>query len=87
MSLVEFRPETGRTHQLRIHAARGLRAPIVGDPVYGEREQPPLSRMTAPDAGMLLHAWRLAVPRELKEEVDVTAPVPDRFGRWLDSLP
>jgi tRNA pseudouridine32 synthase / 23S rRNA pseudouridine746 synthase len=87
MSLVEFRPETGRTHQIRIHAARGLRAPIVGDPVYAEPEQSPLSMMTAPDAGMLLHAWRLAVPREPKEIIDVSAPVPDRFGRWLDHLP
>lgn len=87
MSLVEFRPETGRTHQIRIHAARGLHAPIVGDPVYGEREQSPLRRMTLPDAGMLLHAWRLAVPRDPKETIDVTAPVPDRFGRWLDHLP
>lgn len=86
MSLVEFRPETGRTHQLRIHAARGLSAPIVGDPVYGEHQQSPLSIMTAADAGMLLHAWRLAVPRDPKEPIDVTAPVPDRFGRWLDHL-
>ena len=33
-SLVEFRPLTGRTHQIRVHAARGLGAAIVGDPVY-----------------------------------------------------
>lgn len=34
---VEFFPETGRTHQLRIHSAHpeGLNAPIVGDPLYG----------------------------------------------------
>jgi tRNA pseudouridine32 synthase/23S rRNA pseudouridine746 synthase len=86
MSLVEFRPETGRTHQLRVHAARGLRAPIVGDPVYGGPEQSRLSMMTLPEAGMLLHAWRLAVPRDPREEIDVTAPPPDRFGRWLDHL-
>lgn len=36
-SLVEFRPLTGRTHQLRLHAAHpeGLNAPIVGDALYG----------------------------------------------------
>ncbi|NBD08806.1 RluA family pseudouridine synthase [Corallococcus silvisoli] len=34
---VAFHPRTGRTHQLRVHAAhpRGLGAPIVGDPLYG----------------------------------------------------
>ncbi len=36
-TLVEFRPLTGRTHQLRLHAAHpeGLNAPIVGDALYG----------------------------------------------------
>lgn len=38
-TLVEFRPLTGRTHQLRLHAAHaeGLDAPIVGDVLYGTR--------------------------------------------------
>jgi tRNA pseudouridine32 synthase/23S rRNA pseudouridine746 synthase len=83
-SLIEFRPETGRTHQLRIHAARGLSAPIVGDPVYGTTAHG--GTMTAPDAGMLLHASRLAVPRPPRDEIDVKAPAPARFGRWLDFL-
>ena len=39
-TLVEFRPLTGRTHQLRLHAAHaeGLAAPIVGDALYGARD-------------------------------------------------
>ena len=85
-SLVEFRPTTGRTHQIRVHAARGLGAAIVGDPVYSLPDDAELGGMTLPDSGMLLHAWRLVVPREPKEAIDVTAPVPDRFGRWLDFL-
>ena len=85
-TLVEFRPATGRTHQIRIHAARGLGAAIVGDPVYSLPDDAELGDMTLPDSGMLLHAWRLVVPRDPKDAIDVTAPVPDRFGRWLDHL-
>ena len=86
-TLVEFRPLSGRTHQIRVHAARGLGAAIVGDPVYSLPDDAELGGMTLPDSGMLLHAWRITVPREPKEPIDVTAPVPDRFGRWLDFLP
>lgn len=86
-TLVEFRPLSGRTHQVRVHAARGLGAAIVGDPVYSLPDHAELGGMTLPDSGMLLHAWRLIVPRDPKAPIDVTAPVPDRFGRWLDFLP
>ena len=72
-SLVEFRPETGRTHQIRAHARYGLNAPIVGDPVYGRAGE-----------ALLLHAHRLVVPREKKPAIDITAPLPDRFGEWRD---
>ena len=85
-TLVEFRPTTGRTHQIRVHAARGLGAAIVGDPVYSLPDDAELGTMTLPNSGMLLHAWRIIVPRDPKEAIDVTAPVPDRFGRWLDFL-
>lgn len=40
-TLIEFSPLTGRTHQLRLHAAHaeGLNAPIVGDALYGNRDR------------------------------------------------
>ena len=72
-TLVEFQPKTGRTHQIRAHALYGLEAAIVGDPIYGTGDGP-----------MLLHAFRLAVPREKKPAIDVTAPLPERFGEWRD---
>ena len=38
VSWVRFMPLTGRTHQLRLHAAASLAAPIVGDELYGNKE-------------------------------------------------
>ena len=67
-TLVEFRPETGRTHQLRVHAASGIGIPIAGDPVYGDGAGP-----------MLLHASRLTLSRETKAPIEAEAPLPDRF--------
>jgi tRNA pseudouridine32 synthase / 23S rRNA pseudouridine746 synthase len=67
-ALVRFTPATGRTHQLRVHAADGLGLPIAGDPVYGKSE-----------GRMLLHALSLHVPREPKTAVDVRAPLPTSF--------
>jgi tRNA pseudouridine32 synthase/23S rRNA pseudouridine746 synthase len=75
-SLVELTPTTGRTHQLRVHATRGLGAAIVGDPLYGSSNE----------GAMLLHAWKLHVPRAGKAAIEAVARVPDRFGLWLDFI-
>jgi tRNA pseudouridine32 synthase/23S rRNA pseudouridine746 synthase len=70
-ALVEFRPETGRTHQIRVHAASGLGVPLLGDPVYGE---------AAGAARTMLHAAGLEVPREGKPPVVAAAPLPADFA-------
>jgi tRNA pseudouridine32 synthase/23S rRNA pseudouridine746 synthase len=66
---VILEPRTGRTHQLRVHAALGIGIPILGDPVYG-----------AAGPLMMLHAWKLHVPRGAKPPVEAVAPVPAAFG-------
>jgi len=73
-ALIEFRPLTGRTHQIRAHAREAFGSGIVGDRVYG-----------IPGGPMLLHASRLVVPRAGKPAIDVTAPVPEYFGEWPDA--
>jgi tRNA pseudouridine32 synthase/23S rRNA pseudouridine746 synthase len=72
-TLVEFRPLTGRTHQVRAHAREAFGRGIVGDRVYG-----------IPGGPMLLHGARLVVPREGKPAIEVAAPLPDYFGEWPD---
>jgi len=74
-TLVEFRPVTGRTHQIRAHAREAFGSGIVGDRVYG-----------IPGGPMLLHASRLVVPRNGKPAIDVTAPLPEYFGDWRDEV-
>ncbi len=64
-SLVEFTPLTGRTHQIRVHAAT-LGTPVAGDPVYGLGRGP-----------LLLHARHVAVPyRAGDAPLTATAPLP-----------
>jgi 23S rRNA pseudouridine1911/1915/1917 synthase len=49
VSLIECRPRTGRTHQIRVHL-KHLGCPVLGDPLYGRRGR--YSRH-------MLHAWKL----------------------------
>ena len=57
VALVEFRIETGRTHQIRVHAAH-LGHPVAGDPLYGDAAAD--RRMRKPPCRTLLHAVGLA---------------------------
>jgi tRNA pseudouridine32 synthase / 23S rRNA pseudouridine746 synthase len=76
-ALILFEPDTGRTHQIRVHAAEGLRCPIVGDPIYGTGGEP-----------MLLHALSLKVEREGKPPVLASAPLPPTFlEAGFDAVP
>ena len=76
-SLVEARPKTGRTHQIRIHLA------TIGHPVLGDREWP--SPIQAPR--LMLHAYRLSLkhPRNRKN-VSYEADAPKDFSDFWKSL-
>ncbi len=72
-SFLLMKPQTGRTHQLRVHMA-SIGSPIVGDDVYSRKE----SRL--PIKGMMLHAYRLRVYLpEFSEWREFVAPLPARI--------
>jgi 23S rRNA pseudouridine1911/1915/1917 synthase len=79
-SLVVLKPETGRTHQLRVHMAH-LAAPVLGDPVYARRDT------RFPDVPLMLHAYRLRItlPNETSPRT-FTARLPNRFREVLRQL-
>jgi 23S rRNA pseudouridine1911/1915/1917 synthase len=80
-SLVEVKPTTGRTHQIRVHLA-AIGYPVVGDTLYGGRRER-RSRWKVPRH--LLHAWRLAfVHPRTGTVMECTAPVPADFVRSLE---
>lgn len=89
-SLLHFQLDTGRTHQIRVHAAF-LGHPIVGDPDYSIGRQLPksLSPKSLSDQlpGQALHAWRLSLSHPVSGEAIVAiAPPPASFERLLTLL-
>jgi 23S rRNA pseudouridine1911/1915/1917 synthase len=81
-ALLEAKPLTGRTHQIRVHLAF-IKCPVAGDLVYGKRttqDRVPLPRQ-------MLHAWKIKItlPGE-KEPRLLEAPILDDFQAALDAL-
>lgn len=71
VSLVEFLPRTGRTHQIRVHAAH-LGHPILGDTVYG-----------GPEGKLCLLARALEVP--VHPPISAIAPVPEHMRALVEA--
>jgi 23S rRNA pseudouridine1911/1915/1917 synthase len=79
-TLCEFSLETGRTHQIRVHA-KHLGHPVVGDPEYGYAKQ------KFDLAGQLLHAHQITfIHPTTGEEMTFHAPLPDYFEEILQKL-
>lgn len=67
-TLLKLQPSTGRKHQLRIHCARDLNAPILGDQKYNKNVS---------HKKMFLHAYKIQIP-DLK--IGITSPFPQHFS-------
>jgi 23S rRNA pseudouridine1911/1915/1917 synthase len=80
-TLLDFALETGRTHQIRVHAMH-MGHPIVGDPEYGRGRS-----LGVNVPGQVLHAWRLRLVHPVSGEwVEAIAPVPGHFTKLLEVL-
>ncbi len=78
-ALVEAKPMTGRTHQIRVHAY-ALGHPLVEDTLYGARDMYGMSRP-------MLHAQSLSfIHPATNERLKFTAPHPDDFDEALKDL-
>ncbi|MFO0389354.1 MAG: RluA family pseudouridine synthase [Pseudomonadota bacterium] len=81
-SLMELKPLTGRTHQLRVHM-QAIGCPIVGDHKYGG------STNDAKDIGvenvLHLHAWKIEIPMSGRV-IKVSAPLPPHMKNSFKSL-
>jgi 23S rRNA pseudouridine1911/1915/1917 synthase len=79
-TLLEVRPHTGRTHQVRVHLA-WLGYPLVGDTVYGRRRQRLLR------SRHFLHAAQLCFTHPTTgEEIEFEAPLPPELAAVLKRL-
>lgn len=79
-TLCEFSLETGRTHQIRVHS-KHLGHPIVGDTVYGYKNQK--FKLN----GQLLHAKKLSfIHPTTNKEVSFEAEIPDYFRQVLNKI-
>jgi len=75
-SLLEVRPETGRTHQIRVHLA-AVNIPVADDGIYGKHNA----------AGrQLLHAYELSIPHPGGGRLTVTAPIPSDFDHAVRAI-
>lgn len=80
-SLLHCFPETGRTHQIRVHLSE-MGHPILGDYQYGKSFKSPLR-----PARHMLHAYRLSFLHPVTQElIKIQAPIPKDFQEYMLEL-
>jgi 23S rRNA pseudouridine1911/1915/1917 synthase len=75
-TLLELKPLTGRTHQLRVHLS-SIGSPIVGDAIYNPKTVQQLTKHRTNQPPMLLHAWQLEI--NLPPSQKSAQPTPKTF--------
>jgi len=81
-SLLLCSPQTGRTHQIRVHL-QALEHPILGDERYGDKEQNKLAKKSGLKR-LFLHAQSIAFPDDSGNDRHFTAPLSDDLERFLE---
>jgi 23S rRNA pseudouridine1911/1915/1917 synthase len=80
-TLMQFRLETGRTHQIRVHSSQ-IGYPIVGDPLYSSGRSIGVNL-----PGQALHAWKLTLEHPITGEIlEAIAPIPATINKLLKVL-
>lgn len=78
-TLCEFKLETGRTHQIRVHM-KYIGHPLVGDPEYGNKK-------LVSETGQYLHAKVLGfIHPKTKKYMEFTSELPEYFTQYLNTL-
>ncbi|KAF9560356.1 pseudouridine synthase, partial [Agrocybe pediades] len=92
ISLLMFKLVTGKKHQLRLHASKVLKAPILGDGVYSlsNVSQSILDVTTVPENRLFLHAHEVSLFKYREDgkryRLGVRAPLPNDFQRICKEL-
>lgn len=80
-ALLEARPETGRTHQIRVHL-KAIHHPVVCDPLYAPNHPCDLGL-----SRLALHAYRLDLPQPGGSRLELAAPPPDDLAQAIARFP
>lgn len=80
-ALLQVEPQTGRTHQIRVHL-KAIHHPVVADPLYAPKRENDLGL-----SRLALHAYRIDLPLREGGRLTLTAPVPADLAGALARFP